>query len=997
MKNFSHATRNALSTTAALALLASASAVHAQADSNPSLPSAETDDDDARPIEPLAGRIRTFAGDVTGTAGRIRTFESAAEGSAGRIRTFAGNVASFAGRIRTFQGEALPASGTNTAFWGSLTAVSGTIIPEAGRIRTFSGELEGSAGRIRTFASDLRAEDGTLLTYGQAQPVYDGIAAQISTLVNLSQATFGPAVEAQTGQSFDSAFAQRLLGKYGIDLTNPNSLYGLSEVDLELFLLDWNDNLMNYSGRDQVDHWMQSINWSPSLTQQVTGGVKAKIGLLDFTVTGAETANIVQAKGISTVAGGHGDAVISLLTAAHDGRGVMGIAPNAQVVSYNPFDSTNTAGWADIETGLRSFADARVSVVNISLGVPGWALNDGWNDVFAATKSTSPFQSQQLFVLAAGNDGVVQPQDIEWSGAKDRAILVVGSVDPFGTISTFSNTPGDTCLLTNGVCASAADRLKNRFLVAPGEFILVSDGQGGVTRLSGTSFAAPLVSGTATLIADRWPWLAMVPKDIANIILTSAKDVGAPGVDAVYGYGTLDVTAALSPKDFNALTWKITLDGSTESTTASAIASTAVASKKTWETKSAYLTVFENTLSSFRDFVIPLSSKLIGQTNYSDGRMFQAYLQSRFWGWVGSQSTTSSKTTTSSRTTRKFVDDQLTSQIAGFGSVRAAMTLKPREFRPGIRQSTMPFDGALSFASANNRFGFQFGTGNGAVALGGNSAFGLSSDYDINTGGANPFLAMASGSGFAAARFAIDDRLSISASITGQRAERDLRDAPSSLVETLSRIQPYQASANMVTINYQASDWLNATASYTLLREDNGLLGVQSLDASDFAKGSVTDAGTYGMDVAVTPTLSIGASATVGRTRSGDKTRQSIVVSKGGAVSTAFQFAVSKAKLFDSNDSVRVTLSQPLHIERGSIDFQSVEVVDRQTGALGLVTQTIGLQGGKRSYVTEAIYRRSALGGKAEFNLFGRALIGGTANAGQDASLTIGTAFQVAF
>ena len=78
-------------------------------------------------------------------------------------------------------------------------------------------------------------------------------------------------------------------------------------------------------------------------------------------------------------------------------------------------------------------------------------------------------------------------------------------------------------------------------MVAPGELILVSDGQGGVTRQIGTSFAAPLVSGAIALLHDRWPWLSNFPVETANIILNSAKDLGAPGVDAVYGHGLLDV------------------------------------------------------------------------------------------------------------------------------------------------------------------------------------------------------------------------------------------------------------------------------------------------------------------------------------------------------------------------------------------------------------------------------------------------------------------------
>ena len=66
----------------------------------------------------------------------------------------------------------------------------------------------------------------------------------------------------------------------------------------------------------------------------------------------------------------------------------------------------------------------------------------------------------------------------------------------------------------------------NRFIVAPGELILVSDGKGGVTRMSGTSFSAPLVAGAIALIHDRWPWLKKYPRDVAKILLESATDLG---------------------------------------------------------------------------------------------------------------------------------------------------------------------------------------------------------------------------------------------------------------------------------------------------------------------------------------------------------------------------------------------------------------------------------------------------------------------------------------
>lgn len=89
-----------------------------------------------------------------------------------------------------------------------------------------------------------------------------------------------------------------MLAKYGIDLDNPWSLEGLNEVGYELFLLDLQDNLMLYSGQDQVDHWMKVVNWTPPITQDLGSGKDSRIGLLDFTITGEGTSNVVMASGV---------------------------------------------------------------------------------------------------------------------------------------------------------------------------------------------------------------------------------------------------------------------------------------------------------------------------------------------------------------------------------------------------------------------------------------------------------------------------------------------------------------------------------------------------------------------------------------------------------------------------------------------------------------------------------------------------------------------------
>ena len=183
---------------------------------------------------------------------------------------------------------------------------------------------------------------------------------------------------------------------------------------------------------------------------------------------------------------------------------VMGISPRSRVIAYNPFDETGTAGWEDIATGVKMLTANRASIVNMSLGIPGTTLDQGWNGVFSRS-DVSGTAKNSLFVVAAGNQGVSQTKDIAWNFKTNPEILIVGSVTLDGKISNFSNRPGTACLTEGNVCKPGA-RLMDRFLVAPGELILVEDDKGGVKRATGTSFAAPLVTGAAALIQDRWPW-----------------------------------------------------------------------------------------------------------------------------------------------------------------------------------------------------------------------------------------------------------------------------------------------------------------------------------------------------------------------------------------------------------------------------------------------------------------------------------------------------------
>ncbi|MES2441512.1 MAG: S8 family serine peptidase [Pseudomonadota bacterium] len=885
----------------------------------------------------------------------------------GNIRTFWGDNGPFWGDTRPFWGEVSPYEGSLKDFWGKIRTlnVSSTsaITPLWGNIRTFSGDLGASWGNIRTFWGNIR-------TFEEAPGDYVTLAGQLNEMYAQSQSFWGTAVLAQTGKSFDAAFANPLFAKYGINLSDPGSLAKLDADAREHFFFDWYDGLMNYSGADHIDHWMKEANWTPYLTQYLGSGRKTVIGLLDFTVTGAETANITKYSGISDFANGHGSAVASLMISAHDGKGVMGIAPGASVVAYNPFDATQSAGWADITTGVTMLAQNKAGVINMSLGVPGWTLNPGWNNVFADGKLYDILENT-VFVVAAGNDGITQTESFKWD-KHNPALIIVGSIDPTGTISTFSNRPGNACLLDKNECKG--DYLKNHFIVAPGEMILVSDGAGGVTRMSGTSFAAPLVSGTISLIQSRWPWLTEHPNDTVNIIFKSARDLGAPGVDPVYGWGALDVEAALSPLDWNKLTVKQVVGGKIVSTSIADLRKTTAATRATWEPNGVYFSLFEDTGESYRDFQVPMSSKLTNQTVSVNGSMqlFMGYLTSRFSGWLGAPSKLTGGTGALG-----FTDlTGATQRLGSVGGIEASLTMRPRVNRLGFRSSEVPFQTDMRIVSPDRRFALQVGSGDGAGVVGGQNGFAMASDYDVEQGGANPFLGFASGGAYARVEAVVAPGLTLSSGISQRELRRSLSGVPIDQRAAWNGMDPYRAQAGNLTVNYAVSPALSTSFGYTVLREDKAILGMASSSASDLPDGSTTDAATFGANLAVTPGFSLAASATLGRTRAGDPARSNIAVGQGGMLSSSFQVAMTKDRVLDGNDHLRLTLAQPMHIEHGSVDITNVEILDRETGELGAVTRNVAVSRPARRYVAEMIYGHGLFGGKADFSLFGRANLG---------------------
>ena len=882
-----------------------------------------------------------------------------------------------------------------------------------------------------------------------------------------------------------------------IDLTSTANVKALAQAtagDQAQIYSNIYDRMMDYSGTNHVDWWMGAANWTPSLARVQMGGTASTtnyatlVGMIDYTVNGSGQhnggdqgeQNPNNGNGSGGVTNGHGAAVYSLIkgapvaaswqsgcsldqTQANYCPGVAGVAQtNTYVFVYDPYDSTGSTSFTPDSSGSQyNVGDAvtklvyanktdgynvqhPLGVINASLGVSGWTLNSGWNDALKYATSKGA-RNTYVLVVAAGNDGSTQTVNVPWTYATNPSLLVVGSIGADGTISSFSNRPGEACLYdtaSKNTATSAcveSTKLKNRFIVAPGESILVSDGNGSTTRVTGTSLAAPLVAGTVALIDGRWNWLAPqyvrgvlntgAPDVVSKIILQSATPLGTraqPGgvADPVYGMGALNITAANSPLDYNSLFYQTTqtVSGTTSSTwtpIATVKATVKGGAQTTFNSTNLFVSAFEYfdananlitpsgtgvskdsdtakktaidtaTLNKrYRDFQIPVASTLVGQRVGGQGQYFEDYLASGLTAWAKSSF---ANTSVHNAGMTGFMQTSVPAgQMMGM-DVRLKMTDATPTY--GYRQGNMPIRTEMALIGHNSTV--RLGFGSGAAALDSSNGFDSAKDYDVTRGGANPLLGLASGGGFVDYRTQLMNGVALNVGITQRRDVRD-PNAFGMTSGVASGASAYEANAEHIGADISVHRNLMVHTALTVLRENTGLLGVQSLNQGDLRGGSTSKGVTLGFDWNVLPDVTLTASGTLANTRAAGG--QSLITGAGGINSSAGEIALSKFGLFSNTDRLRLTLNRPMQVDSGRIHYQTVAVVDRLTGDLGLIDQSTSAATQKRPLSAEALYGVTLPRQSAEIQMFVRAEANDQqATALKPMNYTAGGRYRIAF
>ncbi len=197
---------------------------------------------------------------------------------------------------------------------------------------------------------------------------------------------------------------------------------------------------------------------------------------------------------------------------------LMGSAPKARILAIRAFGAAPNGAESTSFVIIKSLDFAAMhgaQIVNMSFAGPKDPLVER-GIAAAATKG-------MVLVAAAGNAG---PKSPPLYPAANPNVIAVSATDAHDRLFPASNRGSHIAVSAPGV---------DIFLPAP-------DGKYQMT--SGTSFAAAYISGLAALMMERNPEL--VPAELRAILMKTARDLGAPGRDDLFGAGEADAYRAVT-------------------------------------------------------------------------------------------------------------------------------------------------------------------------------------------------------------------------------------------------------------------------------------------------------------------------------------------------------------------------------------------------------------------------------------------------------------------
>jgi subtilisin family serine protease len=242
---------------------------------------------------------------------------------------------------------------------------------------------------------------------------------------------------------------------------------------------------------------------------------------------------------------GHGTLIAGIIAGSwKDPNGMAGVNPFARLMILKAINNFGHTRASFVAEAIAYAADNGARVINLSVG--------GKETMTAIEQAAVDYAYAKgvVIVVAAGNEAA----DISQYGiATSEKVLTVAASGLDDQRASFSNW-GKIAVTAPGVdiLSMRARRTDVMLGIGEGKYAAGSAFVGDDKRhyrASGTSFAAPFVAGLASLMIANDP--SLTNAQVMNIIKSTARDVGTPGVDQYTGYGIVDAVAALkAPKDY---------------------------------------------------------------------------------------------------------------------------------------------------------------------------------------------------------------------------------------------------------------------------------------------------------------------------------------------------------------------------------------------------------------------------------------------------------------
>jgi subtilisin family serine protease len=214
---------------------------------------------------------------------------------------------------------------------------------------------------------------------------------------------------------------------------------------------------------------------------------------------------------------GHGTHVAGTIAAAANGRGVVGVAFKAKLMIVRVLDDDGAGSTGAVAEGIRYAAANGARIINLS-------LETNVDDPRMRTAVEAAAAANVLVVASAGNSGVdVDDHPTFPAGIAGANVVAVAATGPTAgrSLADFSNFGRLTIPVA-----------------APGVDVISTSRTGGYEYKSGTSMAAPHVSGVAALMASVAP--QMTAAELRAILLQHASRSGLP-----IGAGYVDALGAV--------------------------------------------------------------------------------------------------------------------------------------------------------------------------------------------------------------------------------------------------------------------------------------------------------------------------------------------------------------------------------------------------------------------------------------------------------------------